>query len=110
MIHQIRKMIGMVIMLVRTQSKYMDFFSSTKVSVPKAPALGLLLERPIFDLYNKSKKCNVSFEDYHEQIDSFKEAFIYSHIIRQEEESGHFLRWKKLVDYYASDYQYLLRE
>ena len=97
-------------MLVRTQSKYTDFFSATKVSVPKAPALGLLLERPIFDLYNKSKKCNVSFEDYHEQIEKFKHEFIYSHIISQEKGAGHFLKWKKLVDFYASDYQYLMRE
>jgi tRNA pseudouridine38-40 synthase len=27
-------------------------FDSAKINIPKAPALGLLLDRPIFELYN----------------------------------------------------------
>lgn len=29
-----------------------ESFGSTKINIPKAPALGLLLERPVFESYN----------------------------------------------------------
>lgn len=29
-----------------------DSFGPQKINIPKAPALGLLLERPVFDSYN----------------------------------------------------------
>lgn len=29
-----------------------DCFEPTKINIPKAPALGLLLENPVFDAYN----------------------------------------------------------
>lgn len=31
-------------------------FESAKINIPKAPALGLLLDRPVFQLYNERMK------------------------------------------------------
>jgi tRNA pseudouridine38-40 synthase len=56
MLHQIRKMVGLLIMMVRTRtppSLIPECFGPTRLNIPKAPALGLLLEQPIFENYNK---------------------------------------------------------
>ncbi|KAK3065634.1 tRNA pseudouridine synthase 1, partial [Teratosphaeriaceae sp. CCFEE 6253] len=55
MMHQIRKMIGMVCLLVRSGSSLStlgDSLGPERYSIPKVPGLGLLLERPVFDSYN----------------------------------------------------------
>jgi tRNA pseudouridine38-40 synthase len=61
--------------------------------VPKMPALGLLLESPVFDSYNIHKLAGVNeglkptdadyrppidFSIHQDKIDKFKEDFIYS--------------------------------
>ena len=56
MLHQIRKMIGLVIMVVRTRtpaSLVPETFGPARLNIPKAPALGLLLEQPRIDSYNR---------------------------------------------------------
>ena len=48
MLHQIRKMVGMVVMMIRTKtpnSLLKLCFGETRLNIPKAPALGLLLEQ-----------------------------------------------------------------
>ncbi|KAJ1576775.1 hypothetical protein NDA11_007119 [Ustilago hordei] len=55
MLHQIRKMIGLLVLIGRTgaaQGLVEECFGPARVHIPKAPGLGLLLERPIFDAYN----------------------------------------------------------
>ena len=47
MIHQIRKMVGLVIAIVRgfaPETMVVEAFKKEKVDIPRAPALGLLLE------------------------------------------------------------------
>jgi tRNA pseudouridine38-40 synthase len=72
------------------------------VFVPKMPALGLLLEYPIFESYNKrvaeaasdklqpsdaDYRAPIDFEVYREKIDAFKQEHIYSRM-RAIEEQG----------------------
>ena len=48
MLHQIRKMVGLIIMMIRTdtpQKLIPETFKANKINIPKAPSLGLLLER-----------------------------------------------------------------
>jgi len=48
MLHQIRKMVSLIIMLVRTDTPLKlipETFNANKINIPKAPSLGLLLER-----------------------------------------------------------------
>lgn len=55
MLHQIRKMISMAILVARTGTPpdvIPKSFENVKVVIPKAPALGLLLEQPRFGSYN----------------------------------------------------------
>ena len=55
MIHQIRKLVGLVVATVRGDvevEKFGEFFSKTRMRVPKAPGLGLLLDKMYFSGYD----------------------------------------------------------
>ncbi|EGF99282.1 uncharacterized protein MELLADRAFT_45767 [Melampsora larici-populina 98AG31] len=56
MLHQIRKMIGLIILLCRTRTPCTlipELYGPVRVRIPKAPGLGLILHHPHFDGYNK---------------------------------------------------------
>jgi tRNA pseudouridine38-40 synthase len=93
MMHQIRKMVGMVALVVRsgTPIERMDeAMSNEPISIPKAPGLGLLLERPVFESYNKMKAVGnnreeIDFTKYEENMLAFKQREIYDRIFEEEE-------------------------
>ncbi|TIB74236.1 pseudouridine synthase [Wallemia mellicola] len=61
MLHQIRKMIFMLVNVVRTgtpASLIPTTYTDLPIVVPKAPGLGLLLEKPHFNVYNSRVKEN----------------------------------------------------
>ncbi|KAG9313008.1 pseudouridine synthase [Chiua virens] len=94
MLHQ-RKMMSALILSCRTgtPAEIIDeLYGPRMVLVPKMPALGLLLEYPIFDSYNQKQ--------YQETIDAFKQKFIY--------EDMHSTAWIRYVDgYEGNDLLYL---
>lgn len=64
-------------------------FESTKINIPKAPALGLLLDRPVFQLYNDrithvENRSSIDFGPYTKEIERFKADYIYKAIFEQE--------------------------
>jgi tRNA pseudouridine38-40 synthase len=79
-----------------------QLYGPRMVIVPKMPALGLLLEYPIFDSYNRkvasiSEKLEpshpdyrpeINFEQYRESIDAFKQTFIYDNMRAIEDRDG----------------------
>lgn len=91
--HQIRKMVGMVALVVRCgchPKRIVEAYGEDVISIPKAPSLGLLLERPVFDSYNKRVKSDfgkegLDFEKYKEEMETFKQREIYARIYRDEE-------------------------
>jgi tRNA pseudouridine38-40 synthase len=93
MMHQIRKMVAMAALVVRCSSPLsiiQDSFGPANISIPKAPGLGLLLERPVFDSYNEKaeneyNKEKIDFDKYQKEIDEFKQREIYDRIFRDEE-------------------------
>ena len=112
MMHQIRKMVGMVALCVRSGTdfeKRMDeSFGPTKFSIPKAPGLGLLLERPIFNSYNDKAKNDhgreaVEFQPYNEEIEKFKQKEIYDRIFRVEQELNTFHGFFNHIDNFGTD-------
>jgi tRNA pseudouridine38-40 synthase len=96
MMHQIRKMVAMAVLVVRSGcdlQRIVEAYGETRISIPKAPGLGLLLERPVFDNYNKRaekefEKGPVDFKKFEKEIDEFKEREIYQRIYREEEETN----------------------
>jgi tRNA pseudouridine38-40 synthase len=106
MMHQIRKMVGMVALLVRCGSNLdtlNDSFTADRFSIPKVPGLGLLLERPVFDSYNsiqapKHGRDKLEFSKFESKIQEFKEREIYQRIFREEEEKNEFSKFFNHVD------------
>ena len=106
MMHQIRKMIGMVALLVRCGSDLATIkhsFGPDRYSIPKVPGLGLLLERPVFDSYNalqapKHGRPKLEFEKFEREMEGFKEREIYSRIFKEEEVGDEFGRFFNHVD------------
>ncbi|KAL8894424.1 MAG: hypothetical protein Q9192_004331 [Flavoplaca navasiana] len=95
MMHQIRKMVTMAALIVRSgcpEERMNDTYGHEKLTVPKAPSLGLLLERPVFDTYNSKMrvedvegKGEVAFEKYENEIEEFKQREIYERIFMEED-------------------------
>ena len=95
MMHQIRKMVSMAALIVRCgcdHSRITESFGPTKLAIPKAPGLGLLLERPIFDNFNKKVqefgRETIDFSRYEQEIEEFKRREIYDRIFHEEEETN----------------------
>ena len=96
MMHQIRKMVGMAVLVTRCGtplSRIEESYGPTRISIPKAPGLGLLLERPVFDSYNTRAKDMYNLEpldfgNYEKEIRKFKEEQIYQRIFELEEQQN----------------------
>ncbi len=96
MMHQIRKMVGMVALVTRCgcdPKRIAEAYGEEAISIPKAPSLGLLLERPVFDSYNRRAKSEhgkeaLDFSKYESEIEEFKQREIYERIYRDEEKNN----------------------
>lgn len=112
MMHQIRKMVGMVTLIVRSGASVQtmeDSFTAARYSIPKVPGLGLLLERPVFETYNtlqaaKHGREPLKFSKYEKELEAFKEREIYQRIFREEEERNEFGRFFNHVDNFREQY------
>ncbi|PBP16036.1 tRNA pseudouridine synthase A, partial [Diplocarpon rosae] len=112
MMHQIRKMVAMVALVVRCGSPLSiisDSYGADNISIPKAPGLGLLLERPVFDSYNEkaAKEFNrekINFDNYKKEMDEFKQREIYDRIFREEEKDHQFHAFFHHVDHFRTDF------
>lgn len=109
MLHQIRKMIAMATLTVRTGvrvERIAGLFEDFKLGVPKAPALGLLLEQPVYDGYNhrlaQLGHPQITFEPYMEEMEAFKHKHIYDKIYAQEAKENEFHAFFAYIDTYRS--------
>ncbi|KAK9370864.1 pseudouridine synthase [Lipomyces kononenkoae] len=110
MLHQIRKMIGMAAQVVRTGApldRINDAFGRRKINIPKAPALGLLLERPVYTNFNERLKSfgrdAVSFDAYNDQMEEFKMKYIYDKIYAEEAKENVFYGFFGFIDNFKGD-------
>jgi tRNA pseudouridine38-40 synthase len=86
---------------IHTDSE-LQLYGPRHVLVPKMPALGLLLEYPIFDSYNRKIAAaneklqptdadwreQIDFELHREAIDAFKQKYIYDNMRAIEDQTG----------------------
>lgn len=99
MMHQIRKMVAMVALVVRCGTgteRMRESFGPDRMSIPKAPGLGLLLERPVFDTYNNTtakeySKEKLDFGKFEKEMEEFKQKEIYERIFRVENEKNEYV-------------------
>uniref|UniRef100_A0A452I5M5 Pseudouridylate synthase 1 homolog n=1 Tax=Gopherus agassizii TaxID=38772 RepID=A0A452I5M5_9SAUR len=101
MMHQIRKMIGLVIAVVKgyaPESIMERSWGEEKVDIPKAPGLGLVLEKVHFEKYNRRFGNDglhepLEWTEEEEEITVFKEQHIYPTIINTEREEQSMMNW-----------------
>lgn len=105
MLHQIRKMICMASLVVRTGcpiTRIGDCFGPAKINIPKAPALGLLLECPVYESYNERLADMgynpIDFGKYSEEMDAFKMKNIYDKIYAEELKENTFHGFFEFLD------------
>lgn len=109
-LHQIRKMVGMTIAVIRelqSKSYIQRTFESERVDVPKAPGLGLLLERVHYDLYDrKHAKTHEPLTDWGEAVEArvneVKFDLITKEILTSELRHQSMLQW--LADLVRHDF------
>ncbi|KAJ5651693.1 Pseudouridine synthase I TruA [Penicillium longicatenatum] len=111
MMHQIRKMVAMAALLVRSgciPSRISETYGPERIAIPKAPGLGLLLERPIFETYNTKAsglgREPVGFEKYTTEMEEFKQREIYDRIFREEEQTSAFNIFFNHIDHFPMEY------
>ncbi|GAB0135321.1 hypothetical protein EsDP_00003664 [Epichloe bromicola] len=112
MMHQIRKMVGLASLVVRcgtTLDRVAESYQAQKMAIPKAPGLGLLLERPVFENYNRRAKDTlgkpqIDFGNYEEKLLAFKEKHIYSRIFEVEEKENTFHGFYNQIDQFKSNH------
>ncbi|KAJ7699000.1 pseudouridine synthase [Mycena rosella] len=119
MMHQ-RKMISVLVLACRTGTPPQiidELYGPRDVFIPKMPALGLLLEEPIFDSYNtRVARINekltpadadfrppIDFEAHRAAIAAFKQTHIYENMRCVEDRDGLFDAWIRMVDGYAGN-------
>lgn len=110
MLHQIRKMIAMATLIIRLNlpsNIINNFFQLKKINIPKAPALGLLLENPVFDGYNikltKSDYQPIDFTKFSKEMNDFKMKYIYNKIYAEESKENIFYGFFGYIDAYRSN-------
>lgn len=105
MLHQIRKMISMATLITRCGcpvERISQAYGQQKLNIPKAPALGLLLEAPVFEGYNtrleKFGYKPIEFSKHQAEIDDFKMKHIYDKIYKEEVDENVFNAFFSYID------------
>lgn len=114
MLHQIRKMVGLAIMALRLGCKHSlvnRCFETSKVNIPKAPSLGLLLDKAIFKGYNAkfaSTRDALDLDEFAQARQQLKDALIYPKIYEEERSFNRFMGWLKCNDEHGGEFPFLV--
>ena len=101
MLHQIRKMIGLALAIVRGHTGPATLetaWGDERIDIPRAPGLGLMLDTIHYERYNKrygedGQHDRLDWAGQHEEVEKFKEDFIFSDIMKTEMEEKSMLLW-----------------
>lgn len=111
MMHQIRKMIGLIIAISRGQVQediFSKVFSLENVNIPRAPGLGLMLEFVHYDRYNNrygddGVHGKLLWEEEREKVEEFAEKYIFPTIIDTEINEKPMLAWLEKISRHKFD-------
>ncbi|WOL10774.1 TRNA pseudouridine synthase [Canna indica] len=100
MLHQIRKMIGLAVAVMRNcaPESLMDVAlrKDISINVPTAPEVGLYLDECMFSSYNQKWKDSheaLTMDAYAEEAEEFRMKYIFPHIASMEHTEGAVALW-----------------
>ena len=109
MMHQIRKMIGLVTAIVRGFAS-MDIFekvwSSDKIDIPRAPGVGLMLDEVHYTRYDERYGKDgmheiLTWDEVKAEVNQFCDDFIYPIVTKTENEEKSMLNWLGTLAYHT---------
>ncbi|XP_037092694.1 tRNA pseudouridine synthase A-like [Pollicipes pollicipes] len=113
MLHQIRKMVGVVMAVAQGHAEEGVFeraWSLDRIDLPVAPALGLLLHEVHYDRYNQrfgsggsNTHDNIEWSAVEDKVRRFTDDFIYADIVRTELEEKPMLSWLRTLPLHTFD-------
>uniref|UniRef100_A0A0A9W1T9 Pseudouridylate synthase 1 homolog n=1 Tax=Lygus hesperus TaxID=30085 RepID=A0A0A9W1T9_LYGHE len=111
MLHQIRKMVGLAIAVVRgccSESVISKAWAEEKLDIPIAPGLGLVLEEVHYDRYNQRYGSDgmheaIEWSSVKPTLDDFKHKFILTSIVRTEKEENSMKSWLETLPMHTFD-------
>jgi len=112
MLHQIRKLIGLAMGLVRFRpdARVMDVaMLKRKIEIPKAPGDGLMMNRVMYTAYNRKfggDRESITYQEFESAMDTFKADVIYPHIVAKDAADKMFLRHRYVIDRRPHIYQW----
>ncbi|PAA49516.1 hypothetical protein BOX15_Mlig025435g1 [Macrostomum lignano] len=112
MLHQIRKMVGLAIAIVKGYCRLeaMDaVFTYKRMDVPKAPGLGLLLNKIHYGAYNEKYAAElgystVDWDRFEAERSEFKSSHILPEIYRGETDNRSMLEWLRTLTMHSYDF------
>ncbi|XP_017967333.1 tRNA pseudouridine synthase A [Drosophila navojoa] len=111
MLHQIRKMVGLAIAIVRgntTTATLERALTEERLDLPMAPGLGLVLDTVHYERYNDRYGNDgihkpLTWAEQEEQVTQFIEKYIYSNIYKTEAEQRNMLDWLSTLHFHSYD-------
>lgn len=111
MMHQIRKMIGLTLAIVRgltTSDTLKKAFTAERIDVPMAPGLGLVLDQVHYDRYNTkygSDGMHETLEWTEEEpvVKKFFDEFIFPTIVNTEKADNSMVNWLETLPMHSYD-------
>jgi len=112
MLHQIRKMIGLVIAVARgvcgPEVITKKVWGPAKVDIPKAPGLGLMLDKLHYDTYNRKFGNDgmhqpLDWDDYKDEMEAFKLDQVFANIARTEINAMEMKNWIDTLPMHSYD-------
>lgn len=111
MLHQIRKMIGLTLAIIRGLSKSETLtraFTAERIDVPMAPGLGLVLDQVHYDRYNSRYGSDgmheaLDWTKEEEEIQKFFDEHIFPTIVNTEMRNKSMVNWLETLPLHSFD-------
>lgn len=111
MLHQIRKMIGLALAVLRNltgKDTITRAFTEARIDIPMAPGLGLVLDQVHYDRYNTRYGTDgihdaLSWEKEEPEVKKFFDTFIMPTIVNTEINEGSMVAWLETLPLHSYD-------
>jgi len=111
MLHQIRKMIGLVMAMMRgfaSDETLTKTFGKDRIDIPRAPGVGLMLGHVHYERYDKRYGTDgmhetLTWESVEDKVKKFCDEQIFPVITKAEKEDKSMLEWMATLPYHTYD-------